>query len=153
MKNLDQWLKEYGTSHQNKTNKLIHYFCVPLIYFSIVGMLLCIPLGFLKESGEPSIINWASLALIPILYFYARLSLKMAVAILLFSVFCIFINIQLSSLFSIALWKISVFLFVIAWIFQFYGHKIEGQKPSFLEDIQFLLIGPAWIINALFFKK
>ncbi len=153
MKNLDQWLEEYGVSHQNRTNKLIHYFCVPLIYFSIVGLLLCIPLGFLKESGEPAIINWASLALIPILYFYARLSLKMSLAILLFSVFCIFINIQLASLFSIALWKISVFLFVIAWIFQFYGHKIEGQKPSFLEDIQFLLIGPAWIINDLFFKK
>ena len=142
MKNLDQWLKEYGVSHQNRTNKLIHYFCVPMIYFSIVGLLLCIPLGFLEESGQPNIINWASLALIPILYFYARLSLKMAAAILLFSMFCIFINIQLSSLFSIDLWIISVFLFVIAWIFQFYGHKIEGQKPSFLEDIQFLLIGP-----------
>ena len=153
MKNLDQWLKEYGVSHQNRTNKLIHYFCVPMIYFSIVGLLLCIPLGFLKESGEPTIINWASLALIPILYFYARLSLKMAAAIFIFSVICIFINIQLTSLVSIDLWIISVFLFVIAWIFQFYGHKIEGQKPSFLEDIQFLLIGPAWIINDLFFKK
>ena len=34
---------------------------------------------------------------------------------------------------------------MIAWIGQFIGHKIEGAKPSFFEDLQFLLIGPAWV--------
>ena len=53
----------------------------------------------------------------------------------------------------IELWKASVVIFVIAWIIQFYGHKIEGKKPSFLDDIKFLMIGPAWILDDLFKRK
>jgi uncharacterized membrane protein YGL010W len=39
--------------------------------------------------------------------------------------------------------------FVAAWIAQFVGHKIEGKKPSFLTDMAYLLIGPAWIVAKL----
>ena len=153
MKSLDTWLDEYGVSHQNKTNKLIHYFCVPLIFFSIVGLLLSIPLGPLNKLNQPYLINWASIAMIPVLYFYLRLAFKMAMAILLFSVVCIYLNFQIFFYISLDLWAVSLIIFAVAWIFQFYGHKIEGKKPSFIDDIQFLLIGPAWIINHLFFNK
>ena len=51
-----------------------------------------------------------------------------------------------------ALWKISLSIFIIAWIGQFIGHKIEGMKPSFLKDIQFLLIGPAWLLSFIYKK-
>ena len=47
---------------------------------------------------------------------------------------------------------IYLLIFIIAWVGQFIGHKIEGQKPSFFEDIQFLLIGPAWIISFIYKK-
>jgi uncharacterized membrane protein YGL010W len=43
----------------------------------------------------------------------------------------------------------NIVIFVLAWIGQFVGHKIEGQKPSFLEDVQFLLIGPLWVVKGL----
>jgi len=153
MKSLDTWLNEYGVSHQNKTNKIIHYFCVPLIFFSIVGLLLSIPLGPLNKIDQPHLINWASLALVPVLYFYLRLALKMAIAILIFSAVCIYLNFQICCYVSLDLWAVSLIIFAVAWVFQFYGHKIEGKKPSFIDDIQFLLIGPAWIINHLFFNK
>src|SRR5262249_2722390 len=39
-----------------------------------------------------------------------------------------------------------VAVFVAAWIAQFVGHSIEGRKPSFFEDLQFLLIGPLWLL-------
>ena len=48
------------------------------------------------------------------------------------------------------LWKVSLIIFIIAWIGQFIGHKIEGKKPSFFQDIQFLLIGPAWLIGFIY---
>ena len=43
-------------------------------------------------------------------------------------------------------------VFILAWIGQFIGHKIEGKKPSFFEDIQFLLIGPAWLLSFIYKK-
>jgi uncharacterized membrane protein YGL010W len=44
-------------------------------------------------------------------------------------------------------WIVYLSIFVITWIFQFVGHKIEGKKPSFLKDLQFLLIGPIWLLH------
>ena len=43
MKTQQQWFDEYAVSHQNKTNQIIHYICVPAIFFSIVGLLMSIP--------------------------------------------------------------------------------------------------------------
>ena len=54
---------------------------------------------------------------------------------------------------SLPLFYSSLAIFVIAWIGQFYGHKLEGKKPSFLKDLQFLLIGPAWVIKKVTTKK
>ena len=51
-----------------------------------------------------------------------------------------------------SIWKLSMLIFIFAWIGQFIGHKIEGQKPSFFEDIQFLLIGPAWLLSFIYKK-
>ena len=49
-------------------------------------------------------------------------------------------------------WIIYLSIFVITWIFQFIGHKIEGKKPSFLKDLQFLLIGPIWLLHFILKK-
>lgn len=154
MRTLHQWFEEYAESHQNPTNKAIHYICVPAIYFSIIGLLLCIPTVFLRIISplhEPLIDNWAVAALFFVLFFYSRLSLVMAVKVAIFSAICIALNYIIGFWFE--LWKVSVVIFVLAWIGQFYGHKLEGKKPSFLKDIQFLLIGPAWVIENIFTAK
>lgn len=153
MKSLDQWLDAYAESHQNTTNKAIHYICVPAIFLSIVGLLMSIPTIFIERMlpfDNIFIENWATVVLIPIIIFYLRLSVSMAFKIVLFYMICVIINGWIAL--YVEGWKISLLIFIIAWIGQFYGHKIEGKKPSFLEDIQFLLIGPAWILNNLFKK-
>jgi uncharacterized membrane protein YGL010W len=69
---------------------------------------------------------------------------------MLFGVLCLFlINIIVRTL-DTPLWVISLIIFFVAWIGQFYGHKVEGKKPSFLKDIQFLLIGPAWLMHFIY---
>ena len=154
MKTMQDWLDAYAVSHQNKTNKAIHFVCVPLIVFSVVGLIMAIPNSFLKEiTGVQSdaMANWAVVTLIPIMFFYFRLSVKMGVLILLFLSACIFGNALIAQ--SITLWQSSLAIFVVAWIGQFYGHKLEGAKPSFFDDLKFLLIGPAWILDDIFFKK
>jgi uncharacterized membrane protein YGL010W len=154
MKTLDQWFEEYAVSHQNPKNKAIHYICVPAIFFSIVGLLMSIPSGFLNSTfrlNQPIIENWAVVILIFVLIFYIRLSVSMAIKIAVFSILCLILNFYIGQF--VPLWAFSIAVFALAWIGQFYGHNIEGKKPSFLKDIQFLLIGPAWVVHNLFSKK
>lgn len=151
MKTLEEWFAEYSVSHQNATNKKIHYICVPAIFFSVVGLLMSIPnrgLISLLHSDNFLYVNWAVAALIPVLYFYLSLSWKMAFYILIFSAICVIGNFYLAMIGP--LWLSSLIIFSVAWVGQFYGHQIEGKKPSFLKDIQFLLIGPAWILQKWF---
>jgi uncharacterized membrane protein YGL010W len=76
----------------------------------------------------------------------------LAVGMLFFSVICLAVANFLNLAFPGMLWMISLGIFVIAWIIQFIGHKVEGKKPSFLKDIQFLMIGPAWLMHFLYKK-
>ncbi|MCG2611764.1 DUF962 domain-containing protein [Flavobacterium sp. SM15] len=154
MKTLKQWFDEYGKSHKNPTNKAIHYLCVPAIFFSIVGLLMSIPSEFLQRLvpfNHPIIVNWAVVVLLFVLVFYIRLSVSMALKVAFFSFFCLVLNSMISE--YLPLWLVSVVIFVLAWIGQFYGHKIEGKKPSFVKDLQFLLIGPAWVLDKVFSSK
>ena len=48
------------------------------------------------------------------------------------------------------LWLTSVVIFIVAWIGQFVGHAVEGKRPSFFKDLQFLLIGPLWLLAAAY---
>lgn len=151
MKTLEEWFAEYSVSHQHATNKKIHYICVPAIFFSVVGLLMSIPnrgLISLVHSDNFLYVNWAVVALIPVIYFYLRLSIKMAFYILVFATICVIGNFWLAQIGP--LWLSSVIIFSVAWVGQFYGHKLEGKKPSFLKDIQFLLIGPAWVLQKWF---
>jgi uncharacterized membrane protein YGL010W len=148
MKSIDNWYAEYAESHQNSLNQKIHFLCVPLIYFSIVGLFMSIPNQVLTEltrNNDLLLNNWALIALILPMIFYLRLSFQVFVRMLLFSLMCIIGNYLLSEQLPL-LWT-SIIVFVFAWIGQFYGHHVEGKKPSFLKDLQFLLIGPAWVFE------
>ncbi len=150
MKSVDQWLDEYGQSHQNPTNKTIHWICVPLITFSLLGMLWDIPFPLLF-SGFPYL-NLATIFMLIALLFYIRLSLVLSLGMAILSVAMVFGLLQIQALGILPLWQISLLIFVLAWIGQFIGHKVEGKKPSFFKDVQFLLIGPIWLLSFVFKK-
>jgi uncharacterized membrane protein YGL010W len=147
MKSINEWLSEYSESHQNPTNKAIHFICVPVIFFSITGLLYTIKLMYVFGIE----ITLAQVILIGVAIYYFSLSVPIAIGMILYAAFCVALCCIIEQ--SIGhLLIISVLLFVLAWIAQFYGHNIEGKKPSFLKDIRFLLIGPAWIMSFLFKK-
>ncbi|MBK9221537.1 MAG: DUF962 domain-containing protein [Saprospiraceae bacterium] len=144
-------LETYGLSHQNKVNKLIHWICVPLIMFSLIGLILHIPFVFIKTWY----FNWASLVLLAILIYYFRLSKPIFLGFIIIGFLLLKMNwylIEYCSLNNCNSVITLVIIFTIAWIGQFIGHKIEGKKPSFLEDIQYLLIGPAWLLHFIYKK-
>lgn len=154
MRKVDQLLDEYGESHQTKFNKMIHYICVPAIVFSIVGLLACIPLGFLAKVLPNALAPYAhmgSVLIVLSLLFYIRLSISLAIGMFVYSVLVLWGNAQIVAA-GLPLWLVSVAIFVVAWIFQFIGHNHEGKKPSFLKDVQFLMVGPAWILGFVFRK-
>jgi uncharacterized membrane protein YGL010W len=149
MKPIQQWLTEYGESHQNETNKAIHWICVPAIFFSIIGLLYSIKLPWVV-AGTP--VNVAMIIMLLVMVYYFTLSKSLSVGMLLFGLLCLWCCYLWEQYGFITLWLFCILVFIAAWVVQFYGHKIEGKKPSFLKDIQFLMIGPAWLMSFIYKK-
>ena len=142
-------LDHYGESHQNTTNKAIHWVCVPAIMFSLIGLLYSVPF-FIEKT---MFFNWGAVFLAATLVYYFRLSLMMFVGFIFIALGLLWGNHTLAqSLVNYSLWQMSLLIFAVAWVGQFVGHKIEGKKPSFLEDLQFLLVGPAWLLHFIYKK-
>lgn len=132
---IDQLLSRYAQSHQNPVNELIHCVCVPAIVLSLLG--LC----WTVSPAVALVVAAAALA------YYLSLSPPFAVGMLAMSAVMMVI---LARLPAAAVLPLSVTVFVAAWIGQFIGHKIEGKKPSFFEDLRFLLIGPLFVLGVLY---
>jgi len=152
MKNIYEWNNEYALYHKNKTNKIIHWICIPSIMFSLLGLLSLIdPFTFMLKQGTYTISVLGVFIILTILY-YLKLSKNLALGMLVISLSFITI-IDIISLFDKGL-LVTIYLsiFTIAWIGQFLGHKIEGKKPAFFKDLQFLLIGPLWLLSFIYNK-
>ncbi len=147
MRTIESLLSEYGESHQNPTNKAVHWICVPVIFFCVVGLLYEVKLGIDLSPTLP--LNLAMVALLFTVLYYVRLSPALAAGMTMFALVCLAVC-QAIEAAGLPLWQVSLTLFVLAWIGQFWGHKVEGKKPSFLKDVQFLLIGPAWLMSFIY---
>jgi uncharacterized membrane protein YGL010W len=134
---VDRLLAHYEESHRHPTNELIHYIAIPAIMLSIVGLLFAI---------HP----WVAYVFVAAsLVYYALLR---APAFLLTMLVLTALALALVHAMGGLVLPISAAIFVVAWIFQFVGHKIEGKKPSFFEDIQYLWVGPLFVLSKLFLK-
>lgn len=135
-RNLQSWLDEYSVSHRHRRNILIHKLCVPAIFWSLLGFFFGLPYPVAHLLGFAIILGG--------LVFYIRLGMK-AFGTMLIVVSACLLSYQYLIRQEAPLWQISLGVFIVAWIGQFVGHKIEGKKPSFFQDLQFLLIGPLWV--------
>lgn len=139
MKTLKQWLNEYSESHLNPVNKTLHWLCIPPIVFSVILALKCIPVG-------NALINPATLVGVLALAYYTRLSWQLALGLVaIFGLMYWGILAIQDAAGAGSIW-IAGAIFVVAWIGQFIGHHYEGARPSFFKDLQFLLIGPLWLL-------
>ena len=133
---VDQLITHYGQSHQNPRNEVIHFIAIPLIMLSLVGMLFAlhpfVAYAFVAAS----------------MVYYARLSSVFFISMVLWSALTVAVVFTIGP----RVLAVSVAIFVGAWVLQFIGHKIEGKKPSFFEDIQYLWVGPLFVLSKLFGK-
>ena len=144
---IDRWFASYSDDHRNQTNQGIHVLAVPAIAWSVIALLWCIPApGTLFQPGI-----WAALPMFAAWLFYQRSSRALGVGMLLvFLAFSALTWWLFDELGRGGLLKLAIAVFVVAWIAQFVGHKLEGRKPSFLTDLVYLLIGPAWVLAKLY---
>ncbi|WP_298579551.1 Mpo1-like protein [uncultured Luteimonas sp.] len=149
---IDRWFDSYSADHRNPANRRIHVFAVPLILWSVIALLWCIPVP--ADSGFRAGL-WAGLACFAAWMFYFRASRPIG-----FGMLAVFVAMLWSSFWierlqgtRFLLW-LAVGVFVLAWIAQFVGHSklYEGKKPSFFTDLRYLLIGPAWVLSKLYRK-
>lgn len=150
MRTVEQWLQEYGESHRNATNKTLHWICVPIIVVSLIGLLWSLPVPPAWRQISP-LANWGSLFLFAGVLYYLVMSWSLALGMALFVVLVMLSILGLQSL-PWPLWSVCLALFVLAWIGQFIGHRYEGRRPSFFKDIQFLMIGPLWLLSFIYRK-
>ena len=133
---VDQLLAHYEESHRHPTNEAIHCVAIPLIMVSLLGLLFAL---------HP----WVAYAFVlASLVYYARLSGVFLAAMTVLSA----LGLVLVHAMGEHVLSISAAIFVLAWIGQFVGHKIEGRKPSFFEDLQYLWVGPMFVLSRLFLK-
>ena len=132
---IHELLDQYADSHRNPTNELIHIVCVPVIVFTLLGILWAV---------HPLV---AVVAVAAAMWYYLKLSRPFAVGMLVMSLLMLGL---LWTMPPFTVLPMSLSLFVVAWIGQFIGHKIEGKKPSFFDDLRFLLIGPLFVLSFLY---
>lgn len=140
MREIERLINTYSANHQNKTNVAIHAIAVPSIFFVTMGLLWSIPVPEFMANFN---VNFAHIAAIFALYYYFRLSGPIGAAMTLLTLLS-FGGIKLLIAYDINVWQFCLVLFVVMWVLQFVGHKIEGKQPLFLEDLRYLLVGPAW---------
>jgi uncharacterized membrane protein YGL010W len=133
---VDQLLAHYGENHQNPRNEVIHFIAIPLIALSLLGMLFAL---------HPTV---AYAFLVASMVYYARLSMVFFASMAIFSAAMLAVVFAMGQL----VLPVSIAIFVGAWVLQFIGHKIEGKKPSFFEDLQYLWVGPLFVLSKLFVK-
>lgn len=134
-RNIDTLLAKYGESHRNHTNELIHFVCVPVIVFTLLGIVWWVhPLAAVAVS-------------LAALWYYFQLSRPFALGMLVMTLLMLAL---LRALPPATVLPLSIAIFVLAWIGQLIGHKIEGKKPSFVDDLRYLLIGPLFVLSFLF---
>lgn len=135
IRKLDRLVGQYAESHRHPTNVIIHWICVPIIVWCALA---------LAWTAHPYL---AMAMAVASLFYYFALSLPLALAMTAFAALCLAVMPYVPYLPWVA-----VALFVLTWSVQFVGHQIEGKKPSFLEDLQFLLVGPLFLLTKLFRK-
>ena len=149
MRNIESWLSEYSESHGHVINKLLHWICVPAIIFSILGLLWQLKTPAPLDVLLPG--NWAITAVLTCLVYYFVLSPPLALGMVLVNGTMLLVIVWMEQL-PFILWQICLVIFICAWAGQFIGHIVEGKRPSFFKDLQFLLIGPLWLLAGVYRK-
>lgn len=141
MASLEQNLTQYAAYHRDRRNIATHFVGVPMIVFAVVLALavVVVPAGSIAVSLA-AVLSIAAC----IYYFRLDFALGLTMAVILFA-FCAGASEITHRYGNGAALGIAAVVFTVGWIIQFVGHKYEGVKPAFFDDVKQLLIGPLFV--------
>ncbi len=146
MRSVHEWFDSYGQGHQHPANRAIHWVCVPAILWCVIALLWVIPVP--AGLGRPGL--WSVVAMFAAYLYYNKLSRNIGYGMAATFIVLALMTAGLHHLLgSRGLLWLAIAVFVVAWIGQFMGHRIEGRRPAFLADLSYLLIGPAWLLGKM----
>ncbi|MBK8325365.1 MAG: DUF962 domain-containing protein [Betaproteobacteria bacterium] len=147
MKSLEENLTQYAAVHRDRRNIATHFVGIPLIVFAIVLALATasFPVGAVNLTA-------AAIASTAACLYYLRLDIGfgLAMAAVLFAM-CAGASEITARLADPPVLGIAVLVFAVGWALQFWGHRFEGLKPAFLDDMKQLLIGPLFVVAEVSF--
>ena len=145
---VDVLLDEYASFHTIPTNRVINYFCIPVVSFGILVFVWSIPFPHLDFLGKYNgFVNWASFLLAFVVYYYLRVSPLLSYLMLFALGAFSYLIVLLEK--NVVLAQIGLLLFVIGNVAQLIGYKKEGRRPVFAQDFKFMLIGPMWLFSLI----
>lgn len=148
MTDTDGWLERYGEIHENLTYPAVYWTAVPLVVTGMVGFLWSLPVPTQFYEISP-LLNWGSAFLMVSAVYYFVISLSLAIGLLPFVI----------GVGSIQLWladsdftplRVSSGLLVGGLIGLWLGHRNERGIRATLEDLQTIMIGPAWLLSVIY---
>lgn len=147
MNPIEQNLTQYAAYHRDRRNIATHFVGVPMIVFAVVLALatISIPVGSMAVTVAAAV----SVA-ISIYYLRQDLVLGTTLAVVLF-LMCAASSEIIARVTTGAALGLAGAVFVAGWALQFLGHKFEGMKPAFYDDLMQLLIGPLFVCAEAFF--
>ena len=145
MRNLEQQITQYAAYHRDRRNIATHFVGVPMIVISVV--LALVPWTIFGVNAALIVVTAAAI-------YYLILDLALGTAMLVFLFFfCYLASVYINARVGHAgvVMGMAAFLFIVGWVIQFVGHKFEGMKPAFTDDLMGLVIGPLFIMTEVFF--
>lgn len=144
----DGWLERYEQNHSDLTNPVVYWAAVPMVVVGTVGLLWSLPIPAEFYEISP-LLNWGSAFLIAATIYYFIISLSIAIGMLPFMLGLASLQLWLSASDYPAL-GVSVGLLVAGTVGLWLGRRGSGGLVAVLEDLQLMMIGPAWLLSVMY---
>ncbi|GAB2705708.1 hypothetical protein GCM10027037_34540 [Mucilaginibacter koreensis] len=149
----DSYYTLYNQTVLQQPARLVHLLAIPVMLFSLFGLLWAIPFPHLNFMGVYNgYINWASFLLAFMIYYYLRMSPMVSYLILFFLLVCAYGVVQLlawQTLGGPKLWLVCAVLFIVSTV----ALVFSGNRPNSLNKTRLILAGPLWEAYTLIRRK
>jgi len=150
MTDTDDWLQRYETNHRDLRSLWVYWAAVPTLIVGTVGLLWNLPTPIEFYEISP-LLNWGSAFLMVAAVYYFIISLSLAIGLLPFVLGIAFIQMWLQQS-DYSPTRVSASLLAAGAIGLWLGHRNKRGFAPFFEDLQTIMIGPAWLLS-VFYKR
>ena len=148
MPEIDGWLKHYEDTHQDLTYPVIYWAAVPMVVVGTVGVFWNMPIPDAFFEISP-LLNWGTAFLMSAAVYYFIISVSLAIGMLPFVLGVAGIHTWLEQS-DFSPLRVSIGLLAAGIIGLFMGHRNKSSLRPVLQDIQLMMIGPAWLLSVLY---